>query len=148
MASSPSRGRGRGGNAVAAARPTAPHHQTASASASATPTPNVIVPDKEAEIILPPPTALNPIPALPVALRIDNQEQILALLRADPNRPSSTLGDGNNNNNNPHHHNIISHGTSNSFRQLLVFGNESLRTLIMRQVCMYVCIYVLVCTIS
>lgn len=71
-----------------------------------------IVADKESEIILPPPTALNPIPAVSVALRLDNKEQLLALLETDP-------------------HTV---GSSSSFRQLLVFGTDSLRTLLLRQV--------------
>ena len=72
-----------------------------------------IVLDKDAEIILPPPSPLNPIPSLSVALRVDNQEQLLSLLQRDPHAP--TVEDAN-------------------FRQLLVFGGASLRTLIMRQV--------------
>ena len=72
-----------------------------------------IVAEKEAEIILPPPSPMNPIPALPAALRVDNEEQLLMLLKTDPTAP--TLEDS-------------------SFRQLLVFGTESLRTLLMRQV--------------
>jgi hypothetical protein len=71
-----------------------------------------IVADKESEIILPPPTALNPLPAVSLALRLDNKDQLLTLLQSDP---SATL-------------------TSSSFRQLLVFGTESLRTLLLRQV--------------
>ncbi|GAX11505.1 hypothetical protein FisN_22Lh196 [Fistulifera solaris] len=71
-----------------------------------------IVADKESEIILPPPTPLNPLPAVSVALRLDNKEQLLTLLQSDP---SAGLA-------------------SSSFRQLLVFGTESLRTLLLRQV--------------
>jgi hypothetical protein len=77
---------------------------------------------KEAEIILPPPTALNPIPALTAALRVDNQEQLLQLLLMTPppsvkpeqqqQQPPSPVGS----------------------RQLLVFGTDSLRTLLLRQV--------------
>ena len=59
---------------------------------------------KEAEVILPPPSPLNPVPALPAALRIDNREMLLSLLQSIPGR------------------------------QLLVFGSESLRTLLLRQV--------------
>jgi hypothetical protein len=70
----------------------------------------VIVAEKEADIILPPPTALNPVPVLPVALRVDNREQLLGLLESDP------------------------HSASSTFRQLLVFGTESLRTLLLRHV--------------
>lgn len=60
---------------------------------------------KEAQVILPPPSALNPLPALPAALRLDNQDQLSDLLN---------LPDGQ--------------------RQLLVFGTDSLRTLLLRQV--------------
>ena len=59
---------------------------------------------KDADVILPPATPLNPVPALPAALRIDNREALLSLLQSIPGR------------------------------QLLVFGCESLRTLLMRQV--------------
>ena len=62
-------------------------------------------------VILPPPSAKNPIPSLPAALRIDNKERFLDILSEDPT------------------------GVDNaSFRQLLVFGKENLRTLLMRQV--------------
>jgi len=64
----------------------------------------VITAEKEAQIILPPPTPLNPVPALTVALRIDNREQLLTFLQ------------------------------SVSGRQLLIFENEGLRTLLLRQV--------------
>jgi hypothetical protein len=67
---------------------------------------------RETEIILSPPSSLNPVPALPAALRVDNHEQVLSLLQTDPVNKTSTV----------------------PFRQLLVFGTESLRTLIMRQV--------------
>jgi hypothetical protein len=73
----------------------------------------VVVASSEAEIILPPPTALNPVPSLPAALRIDNQEQLISLLKTDP---------------------FLNKKEDTSFRQLLVFGTESLRTLLMRQV--------------
>ena len=59
---------------------------------------------KDADVILPPASPLNPVPALPAALRIDNREALLSLLQSIPGR------------------------------QLLVFGCESLRTLVMRQV--------------
>jgi len=62
-------------------------------------------------VILPPPSAKNPIPALPAALRIDNKERFLEVLKANPCLDESQ-----------------------DFRQLLVFGKESLRTLLMRQV--------------
>lgn len=73
----------------------------------------VIVAENDAEIILPPPSPLNPVPSLPAALRLDNQEQLLSLLKTDPHAP--TLEDP-------------------IFQQVLVFGTESLRTLLMRQV--------------
>ncbi len=62
-------------------------------------------------VILPPPSAKNPIPALPAALRIDNKERFLEVLKANPCLDESQ-----------------------DFRQILVFGKESLRTLLMRQV--------------
>ena len=77
--------------------------------------PVVVAATKEAEIILPPPSALNPVPSLPAALRIDNQEQLVSLLKTDPFLSNKDA-------------------TESSFRQLLVFGTESLRTLLMRQV--------------
>ena len=67
----------------------------------------------EADVILPPPTSLNPIPSLPAALRLDNQEQLLQLLLDNP------LG---------------GLEADLPFRQLLVFETESLRTLLLRQV--------------
>jgi hypothetical protein len=63
---------------------------------------------------------LNPIPSLPAALRLDNQEQLLQLLQTHPTKSDSTGTDGT--------------LTNTSFRQLLVFGTDSLRTLLMRQV--------------
>lgn len=59
----------------------------------------------EADVILPPPTACNPIPSLPAALRLDNREQLLQVLQE-----------------------------SSSLRQLLVFEDDALRTLLLRQV--------------
>ncbi|CAB9500213.1 protein sorting-associated protein 33A [Seminavis robusta] len=84
----------------------------------------VVGSEKENEVILPPPTPLNPVPSLPVALRIDNEEQLLSLLKTDPfqskgGATTTTTG-------------MMTE--SSSFRQLLVFGTESLRTLLMRQV--------------
>ena len=83
-----------------------------------TPASVVVASEKENEIILPPPTTLNPVPSLSIALRIDNEEQLTELLKSDPFSPR---------------HKIAEDPTS-SFRQLLVFGTESLRTLLMRQV--------------
>ena len=70
-------------------------------------------------IILPPPTPVNPIPSLPAAIRVDNQEQLLTLLATDPTGSSSAIHHG---------------GIAQSFRQLLLFGDEHLRTLLLRQV--------------
>jgi vacuolar protein sorting-associated protein 33A len=60
--------------------------------------------NKDADKILPPPTPLNPIPTLSVALRIDNRDLLLTLLQSIPGK------------------------------QLLIFSCNSLRTLLMRQV--------------
>jgi hypothetical protein len=68
-------------------------------------------------VILPPPSALNPIPSLQAALRIDNKERFLDLLLTNPCIKSDE-----------------SESNAASFRQLLVFGKESLRTLLMKQV--------------
>lgn len=64
-----------------------------------------VVAGKETEVILPPRTAVNPVPPLPAALRIDNREQLLSFLQA------TATG-----------------------RQALIFGTETLRTLLLRQV--------------
>jgi hypothetical protein len=72
----------------------------------------------EADVILPPPSPVNPIPSLPAALKLDNQEQLLSLLSTDPTATSS----------------IIGNNTTSTFRQVLVFGSESLRTLLLRHV--------------
>jgi hypothetical protein len=71
----------------------------------------------EADVILPPPSALNPLPSLPAALRLDNQEQLLLLLQGNPISIAKDKGP-----------------SAGSFRQLLVFGTDSLRTLLLRQV--------------
>ena len=68
----------------------------------------------EAEIILPPPSELNPLPSLSAALRVDNKEQLLFLLGGSEAAGTS--------------------GSTAARPQLLVFGTESLRTLLMRQV--------------
>jgi hypothetical protein len=67
--------------------------------------------NREAQVILAPPSATNPVPTLPAALRLDNNEQLMALLQTNPTGSSDT-----------------------SFRQLLVFSDDSLRTLLLRQV--------------
>jgi hypothetical protein len=69
----------------------------------------------EADIILPPPSPVNPIPSLPAALRLDNQEQLVSLLSTNPTATSSIVG-------------------NTTFRQVLIFGSESLRTLLLRHV--------------
>mmetsp|Transcript_45942 Transcript_45942/g.112091 ORF Transcript_45942/g.112091 Transcript_45942/m.112091 type:complete len:882 (+) Transcript_45942:148-2793(+) len=76
---------------------------------------NGIVDDLASQIILPPPSSLNPIPSLPAALRVDNRSQFLELLLTNP---------------------VASNGNNSAavFRQLLVFGRPSLRTLLMRHV--------------
>lgn len=87
---------------------------TATGSAVPSASSNVIpvVAGQETDVILPPPTPLNPIPVLTAALRLDNREQLFGFLQTNP---SSSSPDPN-------------------FRQLLVFGTESLRTLLLRQV--------------
>ena len=55
-------------------------------------------------VILPPPSAANPLPSLPAALRLDNRDQLVTALQSVPGR------------------------------QLLVFESDSLRTLLLRQV--------------
>ena len=84
------------------------------ATTSASPSRPIIL--SEADVILPPPSALNPIPSLSAALRLDNQEQLLQLLLTNPTTTNATPG------------------SNTDFRQLLVFGTESLRTLLLRQV--------------
>jgi hypothetical protein len=69
---------------------------------------------RETEILLPPRSVHNPIPSLSAALRVDNQEQFVQLLLSK----------------HPTHKND---GTSSS-QQILVFSNDSLRTVLMRQV--------------
>jgi hypothetical protein len=66
---------------------------------------------REAQVILSPPSATNPVPTLPAALRLDNNEQLIALLQTNPAGSSGV-----------------------PFRQLLVFSDDSLRTLLLRQV--------------
>jgi len=103
------------------------HHgqQAAAASAAAASRAasggGVVVPDMASEIILPPPSPGNPIPALPVALRLDNQEQLVQFLRTDPHGHGGAAA-------------ATAPGAGGNFRQLLVFGTDGLRTLLMRQV--------------
>lgn len=79
---------------------------------------NSVVLGKESEIILPPPSEKNPIPSLSAALRVDNYEQLLSLLL---DRPDAVAGPQ------------LAKGGS-IFSQFLVFGSDSLRTLLLRQV--------------
>ncbi|KAL7575561.1 hypothetical protein ACA910_020137 [Epithemia clementina (nom. ined.)] len=78
---------------------------------------------EEDRVILPPPSASNPWPALGAALRIDQQEQLLELLRQDPTTTTSTAASAA----------ASSSGTTPRFRQLLVFATERLRTVLLRQ---------------
>ncbi|KAG7370240.1 Sec1 family protein [Nitzschia inconspicua] len=76
-------------------------------------TPSITTTASEATVILPPPSALNPIPSLSAAFRLDNYEQLVEVLCQHPQRPTQSVHD---------------------FRQLLVFGDASFRTLLLRQV--------------
>jgi vacuolar protein sorting-associated protein 33A len=78
------------------------------------------------EIILPPPSERNPIPSLSAALRVDNYEQVVQLLFQSPSSPA-IAGAG------------AVPATSSlppqpQPSQFLMFGTESLRTLILRHV--------------
>jgi hypothetical protein len=53
----------------------------------------VVASEKEDEIILLTPTELNPVPLLPIALCIDNEEQLVALLKTDPFLPKNNYAD-------------------------------------------------------
>jgi hypothetical protein len=75
-------------------------------------------------VILPPPSARNPLPSLPAALRIDNKERLLEVLLDNPSIPGGSGG----------YAGIEDPYGAAAFRQLLVFGKDSLRTLLMRQV--------------
>ena len=85
----------------------------------------------EDHIILPPPSASNPWPALGAALRVDQQEQLMELLRQDPTTTSPGRGGSSSG------RVAMSVGATSSskphFRQLLVFATERLRTLLLRQ---------------
>jgi hypothetical protein len=74
-------------------------------------------------VILPPPSALNPIPSLQAALRIDNKERFLDVLLTNPSIKDESESAT-----------TTTTVATESFRQLLVFGKESLRTLLMKQV--------------
>ena len=80
----------------------------------------------EDHIILPPPSASNPWPALGAALRVDQQEQLMELLRQDPSvsttTTTSTTTSSSPRKNDPPH-----------FQQLLVFATDRLRTVLLRQ---------------
>lgn len=92
--------------------------------------PSRVVVAAESEIILPAPTVLNPVPSLPVALRVDNQDQVLTLLQSDPPALVSPATVAASTGSAP----AAATATSGKFRQLLVFGTASLRTLLLRQV--------------
>ena len=92
------------------------------AMAATTTTPPSMTSAESEHVILAPASAVNPIPCLPAALRLDNQQQLERLLLQHP-------ADGNNCNNRS-----TRISTSSVFRQVLVFGTESLRTLLLRQV--------------
>ena len=87
------------------------HHLQAMAMERNSPKGPVVATSKEAQVILPPPSPTNPVPTLPAALRLDNNEQLLTLLQTNPTGSSDT-----------------------AFRQLLVFADDDLRTLLLRQV--------------
>jgi hypothetical protein len=77
--------------------------------------------DAQADVILPPPSASNPLPAVVAALRVHHREILTQLLEKDPSQSSSqtsALGDS----------------ASSYFTQWLVFSDESLRTLLLRHV--------------
>jgi len=98
--------------------PTPPNNTTMATTAShssSAPSPMIAMP--EADVILPPPTALNPLPSLPAALRLDNREQLVALLEEGSGSSSGSIMGGN-----------------SSHRQLLVFEDDALRQLLLRQV--------------
>jgi len=78
-------------------------------------------------IILPPPTALNPLPSLPAALRLDNRDQLLGLLEGRIGVGSSSVGIGASGT-------AAATTTSSRRRQLLVFEDDALRQLLLRQV--------------
>lgn len=71
-----------------------------------------VVTEKDAAVVLPPPSATNPVPTLPAALRLDNREQLMSLLGTDTAGKTPMARK----------------------RQLLFFANDSLRTLLLRQV--------------
>lgn len=71
---------------------------------------SVVVAESDADVILPPPTASNPLPSLSVALQRDNYEQLSDLLSSDPLGSDATPF------------------------QVLIFANESIRTLLLRHV--------------
>ncbi|NJK65984.1 MAG: hypothetical protein HC941_05140 [Microcoleus sp. SU_5_3] len=72
---------------------------------------HVVIADKDADIILPPSSAVNPIPALPVAVRVDNAEQLMHLLTTDPSSSNHAVG--------------TTSSISSSFKQYLVFGTDA-----------------------
>jgi vacuolar protein sorting-associated protein 33A len=93
---------------TAAAVPSSFHPTSHSSSAP----PHMTAMMADSDVIIPPPTALNPLPSLPAALRVDNREQLVSLLEEGSAGGSSTI----------------------SRRQLLVFEDDALRQLLLRQV--------------
>ena len=76
--------------------------------------------DASAEIILPAPSASNPLPAVVAALRVHYSEILTQLLETDPSQTNPTFS--------------LDGATPPLFTQWLVFADESLRTLLLRHV--------------
>jgi vacuolar protein sorting-associated protein 33A len=75
-----------------------------------------------ARIIVPPPTANNPLPVLSLAIRVDNREQLYqALFRPKNKHPSASASHA-------------AHPQPQASRQVLVFSSSSFRTLMLRHV--------------
>jgi vacuolar protein sorting-associated protein 33A len=112
---------------------TATVHQSSNMSDATTGNTIISSSGGEAEIILPPPSARNPIPSLSAALRVDNYEQVVQLLSSQrpidvSNTNAATVTSSVTINS------ITTTSSNTSNRQFLMFGSESLRTLILRQV--------------
>ena len=71
--------------------------------------------DAASDIILPPPSATNPLPAVVAALRVHHRELLTQLLETDPSQKDPT-------------------GLASYFTQWLIFSDESLRQLLLRHV--------------
>ena len=76
--------------------------------------------DAASEIILPPPSASNPLPAVVAALRVHHRDILTQLLETDPSHKDSSTSS------------TLYHGSF--FSQWLIFSDESLRTLLLRHV--------------